>query len=206
MLESFDRCIGQPLGLQVQDGRLTGIELVTPDDRTVVQPLDTLLVCLGLSPRLGPIADWGLAMERKQLVVDTAGFETSVPGIHAVGDINTYPGKKKLILCGFHEATLAAFAATRATLVLHLAITRVRELMAEIVGEYGADCPVVVVHRASQPGELVLRGTVGSIADLVEEAGLRQAAVIQVGRALARGGGESYLYDPARDRASKRRG
>lgn len=105
------RCIGQPLGLQVQDGRLTGIELVTPDDRTVVQPLDALLVCLGLSPRLGPIADWGLAMERKQLVVDTAQFETSVPGIHAVGDINTYPGKKKLILCGFHEATLAAFAA-----------------------------------------------------------------------------------------------
>lgn len=105
------RCIGQPLGLQVQDGRLTGIELATPDDRTVVQPLDSLLVCLGLSPRLGPIADWGLAMERKQLVVDTAHFETSVPGIHAVGDINTYPGKKKLILCGFHEATLAAFAA-----------------------------------------------------------------------------------------------
>ncbi len=105
------RCIGQPLGLRVEDGRLTGIEIVTPDDQTRVQPLDSLLVCLGLSPRLGPIADWGLAMERKQLVVDTAGFETSVPGIHAVGDINTYPGKKKLILCGFHEATLAAFAA-----------------------------------------------------------------------------------------------
>ena len=66
---------------------------------------------LGLSPHLGPIADWGLALERKQLVVDTARFETSVPGIHAVGDVNTYPGKKKLIVCGFHEATLAAFAA-----------------------------------------------------------------------------------------------
>lgn len=105
------RCIGQPIGLQVSEGRLTGIQVVTPEDETRVQPLDTLLVCLGLSPRLGPIADWGLAMERKQLVVDTAHFETSVPGIHAVGDINTYPGKKKLILCGFHEATLAAFAA-----------------------------------------------------------------------------------------------
>ena len=101
--------------------------------------------------------------------------------------------------------SLAAFAATRATLVLHLAITRVRELMAEIAGEYGADCPVAVVHRASQTGERVLRGTVDSIADLVEEAGLRQAAVILVGWALARDGGESYLYDPARDRASKRR-
>ncbi len=105
------RCIGQPVDLQVQDGRLTGIELATPDDRTITLPLDALLVCLGLSPRLGAIADWGLAMERKQLVVDTAGFETSLPGVHAVGDINTYPGKKKLILCGFHEATLAAFAA-----------------------------------------------------------------------------------------------
>jgi len=105
------RCIGQPIGLQVSDGHLTGIQVVTPEDETRVQPLDTLLVCLGLSPRLGPIADWGLVMDRKQLVVDTAGFETSVPGIYAVGDINTYPGKKKLILCGFHEATLAAFAA-----------------------------------------------------------------------------------------------
>jgi precorrin-4/cobalt-precorrin-4 C11-methyltransferase len=96
--------------------------------------------------------------------------------------------------------SLAAFAATRATLVLHLAITRTRELMAEIEGEYGADCPVVVVHRASQPGELVLRGTVGDIADQVEAAGLRQAAVILVGRALAADGGESWLYSGARDR------
>ena len=74
------------------------------------QPLDLLLAYLGISPRLGPIADWGLAMDRKQLTVDTATFATSVPGIYAVGDINTYPGKRKLILCGFHEATLAAFA------------------------------------------------------------------------------------------------
>lgn len=102
--------------------------------------------------------------------------------------------------------SLAAFAATRATLVLHLAITRVRELAAELVSEYGADCPVVVVHRASQPGELVLRGSLADIADQVEAAGLRQAAVVLVGRALdPTGGGESYLYDPARDRTAKRR-
>jgi thioredoxin reductase (NADPH) len=61
------------------------------------------------SPKLGPIAEWGLDIERKQLVVDTEKFSTSVPGIFAVGDINTYPGKKKLILCGFHECALAAF-------------------------------------------------------------------------------------------------
>ena len=74
-------------------------------------PLDALLVFFGLSPKLGPIADWGLDLERKQVVVDTEKFETSVPGIFAVGDVNTYPGKKKLILSGFHEATLAAFGA-----------------------------------------------------------------------------------------------
>lgn len=101
--------------------------------------------------------------------------------------------------------SLAAFAATKATLVLHLAITRTRELMAELEPEYGADCPVVVVHRASQTGELVLRGTVGDIAASVEQAGLRQAAVILVGRALDPSpGGESYLYDAARDRSVKR--
>lgn len=100
--------------------------------------------------------------------------------------------------------SLAAFAATGATLVLHLAITRTRELMAEIEPLYGAECPVVVVHRATQPGEVVLRGTVGgaaAIADRVEEAELRQAAVILVGRALAdAAAGESWLYSSGRPR------
>lgn len=104
--------------------------------------------------------------------------------------------------------SLKAFAATRATLVLHLAITRTRELMAELAPEYGPDCPVVVVYRASQPQELVLRGTVADIADAVEAARLRQAAVILVGRALAGrpdpDAGESHLYDPARDRSANR--
>jgi hypothetical protein len=72
-------------------------------------PADVLLVFFGLSPKLGPIADWGLDIERKQLVVDTERFSTNVEGIFAVGDINTYPGKKKLILSGFHECALAAF-------------------------------------------------------------------------------------------------
>lgn len=98
--------------------------------------------------------------------------------------------------------SLAAFAATRATLVLHLAITRTRSLADSLVEEYGSDCPVVVVHRASQPGELVLRGTLVDIADQVEEAGLRQAAVILVGWALARDGGESWLYTSDRPRQS----
>ncbi|GFG86265.1 precorrin-4 C(11)-methyltransferase [Mycolicibacter algericus] len=102
--------------------------------------------------------------------------------------------------------SLAAFAATGATLVLHLAITRIRELMCRLESDYGADCPVAVVYRASQPDELVLRGTVADIADAVEAAGLRSAAVILVGRAVADRpdpcGGESHLYDPARDRGA----
>lgn len=97
--------------------------------------------------------------------------------------------------------SLAAFAATRATLVLHLAITKTRELAASLVDEYGADCPAVVVYRASQRDELVLRGTLFDIADRVEDAGLTQAAVILVGRALARDGGESWLYTADRPRA-----
>ena len=97
--------------------------------------------------------------------------------------------------------SLASFAATRATLALHLAITKVRETMAELEPAYGADCPVVVVFRASQPDQLVLTGTVVDIAAQVEAAGLRQAAVILVGRALdPTGGGESFLYDAARER------
>ncbi|WP_244927981.1 SAM-dependent methyltransferase [Nocardioides sp. W7] len=101
---------------------------------------------------------------------------------------------------------LLAFAATGATLVLHLAITRTRDLMAELEPVLGADCPVLVVHRASQPEELVLRGTVGTVADLVERSGLRQAAVILLGRALAEDGdgGESFLYSAARERRSPR--
>ncbi|OQW89323.1 MAG: ferredoxin--NADP(+) reductase [Rhodoferax ferrireducens] len=101
---------GQVTGIHVADDQLTGMLVNTPEDLTLTLPLDALLVCQGISPKLGPVAQWGLAMERKQLTVDTATFATSAPGIFAVGDVITYPGKKKLIVSGFHEATLAAFA------------------------------------------------------------------------------------------------
>ena len=101
----------QPNGIEQAGGRFTALQVLAADGTTRSLPLDTLFVLTGLSPKLGPIADWGLALERKQLVVDTAQFQTSEPGIFAVGDVNTYPGKKKLILCGFHEAALAAFGA-----------------------------------------------------------------------------------------------
>jgi thioredoxin reductase (NADPH) len=103
--------VGQVTGYEERDGQLTNVKVTGGDGVTRVVPLDVLLVFFGLSPKLGPIAEWGLNLERKQIVVDTEKFETSTPGIFAVGDVNTYPGKKKLILSGFHEAALAAFAA-----------------------------------------------------------------------------------------------
>lgn len=104
--------IGQVSGIEQKDGKLSELRVTGADGVTRRVPLDMLLVFYGLSPKLGPIAEWGLDIERKQLkVVSTEKFETNVPGIFAVGDINTYPGKKKLILSGFHEAALAAFGA-----------------------------------------------------------------------------------------------
>ncbi len=101
----------QATGTEQVDGQLTALVVLDATGTARSLPLDKLIALTGLSPKLGPIADWGLALERKQLVVDTAVFQTSEPGIFAVGDVNTYRGKKKLILCGFHEAALAAFGA-----------------------------------------------------------------------------------------------
>ena len=103
---------GQPTGLVQANGQLTGLEILNAQGDTEVLLANTLLLCLGISPKLGPLSDWGLAMERKQLPVNTETYATEAKGIFAVGDINTYPGKRKLILCGFHEATLAAFGAS----------------------------------------------------------------------------------------------
>jgi precorrin-4/cobalt-precorrin-4 C11-methyltransferase len=98
--------------------------------------------------------------------------------------------------------SLARLSQSRATLVLHLAIRHVRRLAAELQPAYGPDCPVVVVSRATQPDELILRGSLADIADQVEAAGLRQAAVILVGQVLAEEGdfAESHLYAAGRDR------
>lgn len=103
--------VGQVQDLHTQAGRLSGLQLTTPEGVSVNLPCDQLWVILGLSPQLGPVAEWGLDMAKKQLNVNTETFATSAPGIFAVGDINHYPGKRKLILSGFHEAALAAFGA-----------------------------------------------------------------------------------------------
>ena len=98
------------MALHSDNHRLTGVVVKSNDGNTTLQvPADHVLAFYGLHPKLGPVAEWGLEMEKKALKVHTENFQTSVPGIFAIGDINTYPGKKKLILSGFHEAALAAF-------------------------------------------------------------------------------------------------
>jgi len=100
---------GEVAGLELVDGAMTAVRVRGRDGVVRHMELDHLLAFFGLHPKLGPIATWGLQLDRNQIEVDTEAFRTNVPGIYAVGDINTYPGKKKLILSGFHEAALAAF-------------------------------------------------------------------------------------------------
>jgi len=97
-------------GLRRDGDTLKGLDVHTADGRDLALPAEHVLAFYGLHPKLGPIADWGMELEKRALKVDTEKFQTSIPGIFAIGDINTYPGKKKLILSGFHEAALAAFA------------------------------------------------------------------------------------------------
>jgi thioredoxin reductase (NADPH) len=101
---------GTAAALRTADGRLTGVTVKRNDGSMADLDADHVLAFFGLHPKLGPIAEWGFELDKKAIKVDTAKFQTSVPGIFAIGDINTYPGKKKLILSGFHEAALAAFA------------------------------------------------------------------------------------------------
>ena len=95
------------VGLQ-GDEQLSSIEIKQKDQENKVVDVDAWLPLFGLSPKLGPIANWGLEIEKNAIKVDnTLDYQTNVPGVFAIGDVNTYPGKLKLILCGFHEATLA---------------------------------------------------------------------------------------------------
>jgi thioredoxin reductase (NADPH) len=129
--------LGQVSGFEEDGGRMTEVRVTSPDGVTRRVLLDHLLVFFGLSPRLGPIAGWGLDLERRQVRVDTEKFETNVPGIFAVGDINSYPGKKKLILSGFHESALAAFGATRYVFPdrkVHLQYTTTSPKLQKILG------------------------------------------------------------------------
>lgn len=88
------------------EGKLEAVHITINDNELMVKEADHYVPLFGLSPKLGPIADWGLNISKNSIEVNTFDYSTNVPGIYAIGDINTYPGKLKLILCGFHEATL----------------------------------------------------------------------------------------------------
>ena len=103
--------IGQVSALHGQDGWLDAVTIKAKDGTEQRLPITAMLPFFGLTMKLGPIADWGLNLAENLIPVDTEKFETSVPGIFAIGDINWYPGKLKLILSGFHEAALMAQAA-----------------------------------------------------------------------------------------------
>ena len=130
--------IGKVTDYRASGDAIEGIT-VTPKDGSdpVELDCDYLLVFWGLAPQLGPIANWGLDLNRKTVNVDTEKFETNIPGIYAIGDINYYPGKKKLILSGFHEAALAAFAAKariEPDKKVHLQYTTTSPIMHERLG------------------------------------------------------------------------
>ena len=105
----MDLRLGQVTGLEGEGGQLTGAVVREDSGQSYTLPIDTLLPFFGLTMKLGPVSDWGLDLHEGDLVnVSTETFETSQPGIFAVGDINWYPGKLKLILSGFHESALMA--------------------------------------------------------------------------------------------------
>ena len=100
--------LGQVTELHGTDGMLSSVTVKCADGATFEQPTEIMMPFFGLTMKLGPVADWGLQLDENLIPVDTEKFETSEKRIFAVGDINTYPGKLKLILSGFHEAALMA--------------------------------------------------------------------------------------------------
>jgi thioredoxin reductase (NADPH) len=110
---AIDLTIGQVTALSGEDGVLTAVTAKSEDGSVQEIAVDALLPFFGLTMKLGPIADWGLNLEENLIPVDTEKFETTTPGIYAIGDINTYPGKLKLILSGFHESALMSQAVAR---------------------------------------------------------------------------------------------
>lgn len=175
--------------------------------------LDAVRLCSG-----DPSIYSALTEQTRRL--DAAGVPWDVtPGVPAyaaaaaiLGKELTVPGEVQTVVLTRTQAqstampdseSLARVASLKASLVLHLAIRRVPALVEDLLPEYGADCPVVVVAHASRPNQLILRGTLSDIAAQVEASGLRQAALILVGSAMGQAnpcGLDSHLYDPARPR------
>lgn len=180
------------------------------------QGLDVVRLCSGDPSIYSALAEQSRRLDQRGVPWDvTPGVPAYAAAAALLGKELTVPLLTQSVVLTRTQArstampdreALANFARTGATLVLHLAITRIRALAEELLDEYGQDCPVAVVANASQPTQQVFRGTLADIADQVEAAGIRQAAVILVGPALDPAVvSESYLYDPNRDRTTKLR-
>lgn len=111
--KKMDLKIGQVTALEGANGQLTGAVVKGSDNESFTVACDTILPFFGLTMKLGPVANWGVKLENNLIPVNTETFETNIPGIFAIGDINTYPGKLKLILSGFHEGALMSQKAHR---------------------------------------------------------------------------------------------
>lgn len=172
---------------------------------------DVARLCSGDPSLYSALAEQARRLDRHSVPWDvTPGVPAYAAAAALIGRELTVPEVTQTVILTRTQAdstampeseSLARLSQSRATLVLHLAIRHVRRLAAELAPAYGPDCPVVVVSRATQPDELVLRGSLADIADQVEAAGLRQAAVILVGEALrAQDFVESHLYAATRNR------
>ena len=173
--------------------------------------LDVARLCSGDPSLYSALAEQTRRLDRYSVPWDvTPGVPAYAAAAALIGRELTVPEVTQTVILTRAQAdstampdteSLARLSQSRATLVLHLAIRHVRRLAVELEPAYGPDCPVVVVSRATQPDELVLRGSVADIADQVEAAGLRQAAVILVGEVFAAADFvESHLYAAARNR------
>jgi thioredoxin reductase (NADPH) len=109
----IDFVLGQVSALEGEGGQIAKAIVKRNDGSNFEIACDAILPFFGLTMKLGPVANWGVALDNNLIPVDTAAFETNIPGVFAIGDINTYPGKLKLILSGFHEGALMAQKAHR---------------------------------------------------------------------------------------------
>ncbi|MFC8502848.1 precorrin-4 C(11)-methyltransferase [Pedococcus sp. NPDC057267] len=195
-----------PEGAQLVDSQHLDLDQITEVlVRATRAGMDVARLCSGDPSVYSAVAEQARRLDRAGIPWDvTPGVSAYAAAAALVGRELTVPGVAQSVVLtrAQRDSThmppgeeLARFAATGATLVLHLAIRHTRRLAAELAVHYGRDCPVVVGSQVSLPGELVLRGTLADIADQVQAAGLRQAAVVIVGWALdAQGFVESHLY------------
>jgi precorrin-4/cobalt-precorrin-4 C11-methyltransferase len=176
--------------------------------------LDVVRLCSGDPAVFSAVAEQARRLDRAGVGYDiTPGVPSFAAAAAALRRELTVPGVGQTVMLTriAHRATamppgedLASLGATKATVVLHLAVQRIEQVVAELLPHYGPDCPAAVVAYASQPGEIVLRGTLGDIAAQVLDASVRSTAVIIVGRVLAAAGfRDSHLYSPERSRRSR---